>query len=53
MARIVRAVAFAVLVIAGFGLTGCLHTTPYLYQDYPPSVSEPPHTNPQGNPSDG
>jgi len=53
MARIARAVAFVVLVIAGLGSTGCLHTWTQTYQDYPPSAWEPPHTHPQGDPSDG
>jgi hypothetical protein len=53
MARFARAVAIVVLVIAGFGLTGCVHTWTSTYHDYPPSAWEPPHTHPMGDPTDG
>jgi len=53
MARIARAVAAALLVIASLGAAGCLHTWTGTYHDYPPSAWDPPHTHPQGNPNDG
>ena len=53
MARIARAVAAVVLVIASLGVTGCLHTWTQTYYDYPPSAWDPPHTRPQGDPNDG
>jgi len=53
MARIARAVAVAILVIASLCNTGCLHTWTETYQEYPPSAWAPPHTHPQGNPKDG
>jgi len=53
MARIARAVAAVVLVIASLGTAGCLHTWTQTYQDYPPSAWDPPRSHPQGNPSDG
>ena len=53
MARITRAVAVVVLVIASLGSTGCLHTWAYSYQDYPPSAWDAPGSHPQGKPSDG
>ncbi len=53
MARIARAVALVVLVIAGLGSTGCLHTWAQTYQDFPPSAWEPAQPHRQGNPSDG
>jgi hypothetical protein len=53
MARIARAVAFVVLVIAGLVSTGCLHTWTSTYEDYPPSAWRPPYTQHQGDPSDG
>ena len=36
MARIARAVAVVMLVIASLCATGCLHTWTQTYQDYPP-----------------
>jgi hypothetical protein len=53
MNRLTRALTALLLCIAGFSSTGCLHTWTQTYQDYPPSAWEPPHTHPQGNPSDG
>jgi hypothetical protein len=53
MARIARAVAIVVLVIASLGSAGCLHTWTQTYQDYPPSSREPANTHHQGNPNDG
>ena len=42
MARIARAVAVVMLVIASLCTTGCLHTWTQTYQDYPPSAWESP-----------
>ncbi len=53
MARIARAVAIVVLVIASLCTTGCLHTWTETYRDYPPDAWEPAHQPSQGNPSDG
>ena len=53
MARIVRAVAIVVLVIASLGSVGCLHTWMYSFQDYPPSAWDPAYTKHQGDPKDG
>jgi hypothetical protein len=53
MARIARAVAAVVLVIAGLGSAGCLNTWTETYRDYPPSAWNSRHAHPQGNPSDG
>ncbi len=38
MARIARAVAVVMLVIASLCTTGCLHTWTQTYHDYPPSA---------------
>ncbi len=53
MARIARAVAVFVLVIAGLGSAGCLPTWTQTYQDYPPSAWDPAYSKHQGDPSDG
>jgi hypothetical protein len=53
MARIARAVAIVVLVIASLGSAGCLHTLMYSFQDYPPDVEKPAYTQHQGDPRDG
>lgn len=52
MARIVRAVAVVMLVIASLCITGCLHTLTQTYQDYPPEAWDAQRHH-QGNPSDG
>ncbi len=52
MARIARAVAALLLVIAGLGIAGCIHTLTETYRDYPPSAWGPPHQH-QENPGDG
>jgi hypothetical protein len=53
MARIARAVAVVMLVIASLCATGCLQTWTQTYQDYPPSAWENPPAAHQGNPRDG
>ena len=53
MNRIARVLAALLLAVVGLTATGCLHTLTQTYCDYPPSAWEPPHTHPQGNPSDG
>jgi hypothetical protein len=53
MKMIGRAFAVVLLALVGLSATGCLHTLTQTYADYPPSAGEPPHTHPQGNPSDG
>jgi hypothetical protein len=53
MAKIARAVALVVLVIASLGSAGCLHTLMYSFQDYPPSAQDPGYTKHQGDPRDG
>jgi hypothetical protein len=53
MARIARALAALVLLIASFGLAGCLHTWAQTYQDYPPAAWEPRQPHVQANPNDG
>jgi hypothetical protein len=53
MTRIAQAVATTLLLIAGLGVVGCIHTWTQTYQDYPPSAWAPPHTHLQGNPNDG
>jgi hypothetical protein len=53
MARIARIIAATVLLIAGLGSAGCLHTWTETYHDYPPDASLPPYTHHQGNPQDG
>ena len=49
MAKIARAVVIVVLVIAGLGSTGCLHTWTGTYHDYPPSAWDPPHSHAPGD----
>jgi hypothetical protein len=53
MARIARAAAVVMLVIASLCATGCLHTWTQTYQEYPPSAWENPPAAHQGNPQDG
>ncbi len=53
MARIARALAVIILMIASLCTTGCLHTWTGTYRDYPPDAWQPPHSPPQGNPTDG
>jgi len=53
MKKIARVLAALLLTVASLSATGCLHTLTQTYCDYPPSAWDPPHTPPQGNPSDG
>jgi hypothetical protein len=53
MARIARAMAVVMLLIASLCSAGCLHTWTQTYQDYPPAAWDPPQPHRQGNPSDG
>lgn len=53
MARIARSLAIVILIIASLCTTGCLHTWTQTYQDYPPDAWEAPHSQRQGNPTDG
>jgi hypothetical protein len=53
MARIARAVAVVMLVIASLCTSGCLHTWTSTYQDYPPDAWKPAPAPRQGNPIDG
>jgi hypothetical protein len=52
MARIARAAAVVMLMIASLCSAGCLHTWTQTYRDYPPEAWDPPQHH-QGNPSDG
>jgi len=53
MKNLARTAAVLLIVVTSLTSTGCLHTLTQTYADYPPSAWEPPHTHPQGNPSDG
>jgi hypothetical protein len=53
MSKLCRVALAALLVTASLCATGCLHTWAETYHDYPPDALAPPHSRPQGNPSDG
>jgi hypothetical protein len=53
MAKIARVVALALLVLAVWGSSGCIHTWTGTYAEYPPSLYDDSHVAHQGNPSDG
>jgi hypothetical protein len=53
MKAFARALAALLLVIVSVSATGCIHTWTETYADFPPSAWDPPHSKPQGNPSDG
>ena len=53
MARIARAMAIVMLVIASLCTTGCLHTLTETYREYPPDAWQPAHPPHQGKPTDG
>jgi hypothetical protein len=53
MARIARATAIILLVIATSGIAGCIHTWTETYAEFPPSIYDGSHAPRQGDPSDG
>jgi hypothetical protein len=63
MSRIARAIVLALLCSTVMGISGCahpegwprpwIHTWTQTYDEFPPSVNDPPQDHRQGNPSDG